>query len=120
MVSKASEDFPEPDRPVNTINLPRGRSSVTSLRLCSRLPGITSLSVPTDPFYESLRHGRSAGLPGGPRECRGLRMDQVDLSRVAARPPQSLGADRDQAGARADLHAVHLGVRVRVDSDERV
>jgi hypothetical protein len=34
------DDLPEPDRPVKTISLSRGRSSETSLRLCSRAPRI--------------------------------------------------------------------------------
>src|SRR5271163_4214674 len=38
MVSKASEDLPEPDRPVNTTSLSRGISRSTFLRLCSRAP----------------------------------------------------------------------------------
>src|SRR3546814_17103450 len=38
MVSKASDDLPEPDRPVMTISASRGRSTSTPLRLCSRAP----------------------------------------------------------------------------------
>src|SRR5581483_1554547 len=38
MVSKASEDLPEPDSPVNTISASRGISRSTFLRLCSRAP----------------------------------------------------------------------------------
>src|ERR1700735_2673274 len=38
MVSNASDDFPEPDRPVNTTSLSRGISRSTFLRLCSRAP----------------------------------------------------------------------------------
>src|SRR5690606_17162706 len=38
MVSKASDDLPEPDRPVITIRLLRGRSRSMFLRLCSRAP----------------------------------------------------------------------------------
>src|SRR4029079_5242095 len=38
MVSKASDDLPEPDNPVNTISLSRGISRSTFLRLCSRAP----------------------------------------------------------------------------------
>src|SRR5439155_8166904 len=38
MVSKASEDLPEPERPVNTTSLSRGISRSTFLRLCSRAP----------------------------------------------------------------------------------
>src|ERR1700753_1915929 len=40
MVSKASEDFPEPDRPVNTTSRSRGISRSIFLRLCSRAPRI--------------------------------------------------------------------------------
>src|SRR5438045_762094 len=38
MVSKASEDFPEPERPVITTSRSRGISTSTFLRLCSRAP----------------------------------------------------------------------------------
>src|SRR6266567_1752657 len=38
MVSKASEDLPEPDSPVRTTRLSRGMSTSTFLRLCSRAP----------------------------------------------------------------------------------
>src|ERR1700756_5067381 len=38
MVSKASEDLPEPERPVNTTSLSRGISTSMFLRLCSRAP----------------------------------------------------------------------------------
>src|SRR3972149_1839506 len=38
MVSKASEDFPDPEMPVSTTNLSRGISTVTFFRLCSRAP----------------------------------------------------------------------------------
>src|SRR5215208_5996015 len=41
MVSKASDDLPEPDRPVMTTSESRGSSTVTSLRLCSRAPATT-------------------------------------------------------------------------------
>src|SRR5260370_33675991 len=38
MVSNASEDLPEPDRPVITVRLSRGISTSTFLRLCARAP----------------------------------------------------------------------------------
>src|ERR1700743_2419883 len=38
MVSKASEDLPEPDNPVSTVSVSRGISTSTFLRLCSRAP----------------------------------------------------------------------------------
>src|SRR5829696_2409478 len=45
IVSKARLDLPEPDSPVNTIRLSRGRSRWMSLRLCSRAPRTTSRSA---------------------------------------------------------------------------
>src|SRR5258708_6518812 len=38
MVSKASEDLPDPLGPVNTTILPRGRLTLTFFRLCCRAP----------------------------------------------------------------------------------
>src|SRR4051812_50138123 len=38
MVSKASDDLPDPDRPVSTTSLSRGRSRSMFFRLCSRAP----------------------------------------------------------------------------------
>src|SRR3954452_13996981 len=38
MVSKASEDLPEPLSPVMTVRVSRGMSTSTFLRLCSRAP----------------------------------------------------------------------------------
>src|SRR5580704_4102547 len=38
MVSNASEDLPDPDRPVITTRLSRGISTSTFFRLCSRAP----------------------------------------------------------------------------------
>src|SRR6266702_1482357 len=45
MVSNARLDLPEPDSPVNTIRASLGRSSDTSLRLCSRAPRTTRRSA---------------------------------------------------------------------------
>src|SRR6202521_2743972 len=50
MVSKASDDFPEPDSPVKTTSLSRGMVRSMSFRLCSRAPLITiSVCWPTLP-----------------------------------------------------------------------
>src|ERR1700743_2556519 len=38
MVSNASEDLPEPDRPVMTVSESRGITTSTFFRLCSRAP----------------------------------------------------------------------------------
>src|SRR6266536_1535322 len=45
MVSKASDDLPDPDSPVKTIRALRGRSRWTFFRLCSRAPRTTRRSV---------------------------------------------------------------------------
>jgi hypothetical protein len=44
-VSNASDDFPEPDRPVITISLSRGRSRSMFLRLCVRAPRMRMKSI---------------------------------------------------------------------------
>src|SRR5487761_821584 len=60
IVSNARLDLPDPDRPVNTIMASRGRSSETSLRLCSRAPRTTSRSATTLSALR-LRHGQYGG-----------------------------------------------------------
>src|SRR5215813_13089113 len=57
MVSKASEDLPEPDRPVITTSRSRGRSRSTFFRLCSRAPRI-----------EMKRCGSAEGKRAGRRD----------------------------------------------------
>src|SRR5207342_2297505 len=47
IVSKARLDLPDPDSPVNTMRASRGRSRLTSRRLCSRAPRTTSRSAMT-------------------------------------------------------------------------
>src|SRR5271165_1868730 len=46
MVSKASDDLPEPERPVNTTSLSRGIARSTFFRLCSRAPRIVIARPP--------------------------------------------------------------------------
>src|SRR5690606_41033443 len=48
MVSNASDDLPDPDKPVKTISLSRGNSRVRFLRLCSRAPRMRIVSVDTE------------------------------------------------------------------------
>src|SRR5688500_20056108 len=71
IVSNASEDLPDPDRPVKTMSESRGRSSETFLRLCSRAPRTMRRSAtPVRTFLE--RAGARAPVPGyGGRLCRG-------------------------------------------------
>src|SRR5699024_122139 len=49
MVSNASEDLPEPDRPVKTIKASRGMLRFTFFRLCSRAPWTTIRSGSCSP-----------------------------------------------------------------------
>ena len=49
MVSNASEDFPEPDKPVKTIRASLGSSSEISFKLCSRAPRTINLSATAEP-----------------------------------------------------------------------
>src|SRR5215469_4331508 len=50
MVSKASDDFPEPDSPVNTTKRSRGMSRSIFLRLCSRAPRIAMMRRSSAPL----------------------------------------------------------------------
>src|SRR6185312_7877108 len=87
MVSKASEDFPEPLRPVMTTSLSRGIWSVRSLRLCSRAPPIlmnsllTSSNFPIQTIEKPSRDlKRCKGEPlknvrNAPLEAGGVRID---------------------------------------------
>src|SRR5580693_4352012 len=52
IVSKARLDLPDPDSPVKTIREFLGRSSETSLRLCSRAPRTTRRSATSAQFSE--------------------------------------------------------------------
>src|SRR6476620_11293806 len=47
MVSNASEDFPEPETPVTTVSALCGISTSMFLRLCTRAPRTTMLSLET-------------------------------------------------------------------------
>src|SRR5215831_1753831 len=55
MVSKASEDLPEPESPVNTTSWSRGISRSMFLRLCSRAPRI---AITRAPSADAWRRGR--------------------------------------------------------------
>src|SRR5260370_19465094 len=61
MVSKASDDLPEPESPVKTTSRSRGISTSMFLRLCSRAPriAITRVSrIPTSLTFASRRRAR--------------------------------------------------------------
>src|ERR1700754_2655008 len=61
MVSKASEDLPEPDRPVRTGSVSRGISTSTFLRLCSRAPRM-EMFFSIDEIF-SVSDGRDLAKP---------------------------------------------------------
>src|SRR5687767_9198728 len=58
MVSNASDDLPEPDSPVSTTSLLRGISTSMFLRLCSRAPLTTILSMNSAHDAGSRSRGR--------------------------------------------------------------
>src|SRR5215475_13046044 len=72
IVSNARLDLPEPDSPVNTIMALRGRSRLTSRRLCSRAPRMIRRSdTQTSPRPDSagiadLRHQPTSPAPTTP------------------------------------------------------
>src|ERR1700693_3003490 len=80
MVSKASEDFPDPESPVKTTSLSRGIVRSISFKLCSRAPRMTIsvccatpfFDLPTDfrPHATCLRLVPLARLGGGGRRQR--------------------------------------------------
>src|SRR5712691_7484417 len=76
MVSKASEDLPDPESPVKTVRVFRGISTVMFLRLCSRAPRTmrASLDIAVQPTQDVAvrsilgargRCGQSSGLGVG-------------------------------------------------------
>jgi hypothetical protein len=63
MVSKASDDFPEPLRPVMTVSEFRGIRTLTFLRLCCRAPE-TVISSSILVFFKESRFNASAQRSG--------------------------------------------------------
>src|SRR6202011_4081011 len=57
MVSKTSDDLPEPDIPVKMVILRLGIFKVTSLRLFSRAPRISIYSCIITPYTDTLLSG---------------------------------------------------------------
>src|SRR5881628_1557424 len=96
MVSNASEDFPDPLKPVITTSLSRGIESVRFLRLCSRAPPIlmNSLAMTREFFVQTnrllyRRTPRNQSIcrdcqPGDQRQFKGKR--NADFSRQNGTP----------------------------------
>src|SRR3546814_1542700 len=68
MVSKASEDLPDPDSPVITISRSRGSSRSMFLRLCVRAPRMRMVSIAMGELASGLRWGLAAGMREPTRE----------------------------------------------------
>src|SRR6476619_7290207 len=84
MVSNASDDFPDPDRPVMTTSASRGRASEMSRRLCSRAPEMT-----IEFLFGGIRHPVYVPEQTFARQCsRTLRRrSELGAKRVSAVPP---------------------------------
>src|SRR3974390_3583960 len=94
MVSKASDDLPEPESPVNTTSLSRGMATSMFLRLCSRAPRIAivraSRGVLLDKSDMLSADLWDAVLCAGPLPARSSRWNVVRTSQF--RQPPRLGA----------------------------
>src|SRR5215468_1787600 len=133
MVSKASEDFPEPESPVMQTSLFRGRRTVTSLRLCSRAPWTTSSSEAiTDPVYRggsdrtsvrsAFRKPAPGAAPGPVRgSCAEARTNRVQQDVVACALEVVLAFDHTRAiatGEKVAVPGVALVEALRIDAVE--
>src|ERR1051325_10796517 len=91
MVSKAREDLPEPDRPVMTMSLSRGRSTSTLARLWVRAPRTRMVS---------------------------RAMDDLELDRTGkCTPRRRPGAKHEQTGnqgGKRRIEALYMGAAERV------
>src|SRR3954454_24618765 len=100
MVSKASEDLPDPERPVMTTSESRGSSTVTSLRLCSRAPATT---------MDSWRDITPPGFYGGARRNDANRCSFSALSGCEQPGVLELGAQVRHERVHAELLAGDAG-----------
>src|SRR5690349_21551188 len=106
MVSKASEDLPEPERPVITTSRSRGISTSTFLRLCSRAPRTTMLPAKRLPASQLRAHDRDGALDGVPvlrERLRAVRLEAQHEDGLGVRRPHEAPAVRE-----ADAHPVDV------------
>src|SRR5690242_13365745 len=88
MVSKASEDLPEPDRPVMTISLSRGRSTSTLARLWVRAPRTRMVSRAMDYLGSERTTECTPPRRRGAKATRtGLGGQVITWGRIRAFPP---------------------------------
>src|SRR3989442_6882158 len=96
MVSKASEDLPEPESPVITTSWSRGISRSMFLRLCSRAPRMTIRSLAMATYCVSVARPRQHSVLDWPPVTEGL-ASPVARSRLA-RPRSLKGSPRPAHG----------------------
>src|SRR5450755_5057971 len=101
MVSKASEDLPEPDRPVNTTSWSRGIETSMFLRLCSRAPRIVMARASRGGWL-----GRS-GMP--PERSKNGPVLPVQ-ARLRLKTIRQKGKGRREAGPAQDFQTLRLEV----------
>src|SRR5882724_8759566 len=98
MVSKASDDLPEPDRPVKTTSLSRGISRSMFLRLCSRAPRMLIARMPEPVCWRLALITSSISAFPGARQTRRIR------ARIAGSLRSDAGGDvRNIGRTRADF-----------------
>src|SRR5271167_290345 len=97
MVSKASEDLPEPESPVNTTSLSRGIARSTFLRLCSRAPRMVIARPPNKTSAPSFA-GDDKGLALAMRVLDG-NFQLRGANRACARPAPMLEQTRNTGKA---------------------
>src|SRR5438876_5734957 len=91
MVSKASDDFPEPESPVMTVRRLRGIETETFLRLCSRAPRTTRYSWAIAP----------KGTRSLVRGSTGSRLPQRHLAFTSLHDTITRGVERRRGAGRA-------------------
>src|SRR5262249_28081258 len=82
MVSKASEDFPEPLRPVITVKVLRGISTEMFFRLCWRAPLTVILLMAMDLINLGKRAGTAASLGKASPHSQGRKGQRAALLRI--------------------------------------
>src|SRR5690606_7580215 len=103
MVSKASEDFPEPDKPVMTTSLSRGSATSMFLRLCSRAPRTWIFGPATSKGIGLLIRGRGSAIAdrdsSGKASCR---IECINLLQYGIPHLEKRGSFREQSDARGE------------------
>src|SRR5689334_18026781 len=93
MVSKASDDLPDPDRPVMTVSESRGRVTSMPLRLCSRAPETTMAFLGGTDIECSQGNRRSHR---GRTKAADMQEERVVRAAAAPRRGLLLGGQRDR------------------------